>query len=104
MAKSVSLVGKQKHPDIQTKKRIHIYFSLIVFQASLELIRAVGRSLLLDFSFMADQAFFTGLRVRETTTLNEKTQNYVRGVSTNFSPCFSISASQISRYDMSSDL
>ena len=56
--KSVMLVGKQQHPDIQTKKHFLRYFSLIFFQPALELIKAVGRSLLLDFSFMTDQAFF----------------------------------------------
>ena len=42
--------------------------------------------------------------VRETTTFREKTKNYVGPVSTKFSPCFSFSASQISRYDVSPDL
>ena len=55
-------------------KRIHRYFSVIFFQPSLELIKAVGISLPLDFSFTTDHAIFTDLRVRETATLNEKTQ------------------------------
>ena len=67
------------------------------FQPSLELIKAVSRSLLIDFSFMTHQALFTALRVRENTSLTEKTQNYVGGVSTNYSPCFSFIVSQISR-------
>ena len=37
---------------------------------------------------MTDHAFFIGLRVRVTTTLNEETQNYVGGVSTKYSLWF----------------
>ena len=47
------------------------------------MIKAVGRSLLLDFSFMTEHTFFfTFLRTRETATLNKKTQHCVGGIST----------------------
>ena len=84
-------MGKWMHPDIQIKKRIHRNSSLIFFQPSLELIKAVGRSLLLDFSFMADHAFPLPVWSwkRETTTLNERPKIMWGAFLQNFRPVFS---------------
>ena len=97
-------MGKWKHPDTQTKKRTHRYFSLSFFSRLSKRSKLLADSCQSIFLSWPTTHFFTGLRVGETTTLNEKTQNYMGGVSTKFSPCFSFSASQISRYDVSPDL